>query len=153
VSDGKLERELPSDETAGVTFAPDGRLLVLEGDGSYRVYATDTFERQVERTDPLAGYTRGLRVVFHPDGQTMAHAHDRIGLRLSDLETGEPLVVLAVPDSHNLAAYEFSPDGRYIAAITVRGAVQVWDLVRLRGVLRELGLDWSLQVGRAGGDR
>jgi serine/threonine protein kinase/WD40 repeat protein len=153
VSDGKLERELPSDETAGVTFAPDGRLMVLEGDGSYRVYAPDTFERQVERTDPLAGYTRGLRVAFHPDGRTIAHAHDRIGLRLSDLETGEPLVVLTVPDSHNLAAYEFSPDGRYVAAVTVRGAVQVWDLVRLRGVLRELGLDWSLRGDRAGGDR
>ncbi len=88
-SDGKLERELPSDETAGVAFASDGRLLVLGTDGSYRTYAANTFEEQVHRTDPLMGFARGLKVAFHPDGRTIAHTHDRVGLRLADLETGE----------------------------------------------------------------
>jgi serine/threonine protein kinase/WD40 repeat protein len=148
-ADAQLEREIPADDTAGVAFAPDGQLMVMGTDGSYRLYAADTFEPRATRADPQMGFARGLKVAFHPDGRTMAHTHDRVGLRLADLETGETLAVLPVPESHNLAAYDFSPDGRYVAAVTVRGAVQVWDLVRLRDALRELGMDWSAPT-RAG---
>jgi WD40 repeat protein len=73
----------------------------------------------------------------------MAHVSDRVNLRLVDWQTGEELAVLPVPESQNLSGYQFSPDGRYVAAVTVRGTVQLWDLQRLRAFLREAGLDWG----------
>jgi serine/threonine protein kinase/WD40 repeat protein len=141
---GRQVAALPASESAGVGFTPDGsRLLVLESEGAYRIYRVPDWQLTAERHDPDTGFTRGLRAAFHPDGRTMAHTQDRVNLRLVDLETGGELCVLPVPESQNLAAYQFSPDGRHLAAVTVRGVVQLWDLHSLRARLRELGLDWT----------
>jgi WD40 repeat protein len=142
-ADGWLEKELPADETAGVGFSPDGgRLLVVESDGVCRAYAVGTWDLLRERRDPGTGFARSLKVAFHPDGRTMAHVHDRVALRVVDEPTGVERAVLPLPESHNLAAYAFSPDGRLVAAVTVSGAVQLWDLAALRDRLRGIGLDW-----------
>jgi WD40 repeat protein len=79
-------------------------------------------------------------VAFDPSGRVMAQTDDRINLRLTDPATGDGLAVLQVPESQNVAAYQFSPDGRYLAAITVSGVVQLWDVRRLRHALEDLGL-------------
>jgi eukaryotic-like serine/threonine-protein kinase len=141
--DGQLLKRLPAGETAGVSFSPDGRrLLVLEAEGGCRCYAVDGWQLVSERHDPGVGFTRGYRVAFHPDGRTMAEVFDRVSVRLTDLDSGEERAVLPVPESHNLAAYAFSPDGRWLAAVTVRGGIQLWDLDLLHAQLQELGLDW-----------
>src|SRR5262249_52954608 len=129
----------------GVAFTPDGlRLLVLESEGVYRSYRVDSWECEWERRDAETGFTRSLRAAIHPSEQIMAHTSDRVNLRLVSLESGEELAILPVPEAHNLVAYQFSPDGRFLAAETVKGAVQLWDLLHLRANLRELGLDWNL---------
>jgi WD40 repeat protein len=141
---GRLVRELPAEQSAGVEFTPDGAsLLVLESEGACRAYRVGTWEPRWERGDPNTGFTRGLRAAFHPSGRVMAHVSDRVNLRLVDLETGEEVAVLPVPESQNLSGYQFSPDGRYVVAMTVRGTAQLWDLWRLRAALREVGLDWD----------
>jgi WD40 repeat protein len=141
---GRVVATVPARESAGVAFTPDGtRLLVLESEGDYRCYRVPGWELEAERSAADTGFTRGLRAAIHPNGRVMAHTKDRVNLRLADLDTGEELAVLPVPESQNLAAYQFSPDGRYLAAVTVRGAVQRWDVRSLRTRLRELGLDWS----------
>ena len=61
----------------------------------------------------------------------------------SQLNLARLQAVLPVPESQNLAGYQFSPDGRYVAAATAGGSVQLWDLERLRATLREAGLDWD----------
>jgi WD40 repeat protein len=141
--DGRLVKELPAGETTGVSFSLDGRvLLLLEAEGVLRRYAVGDWDLLGQLRDPSAGFTRGYRVAFHPDGRTMAQVVDRVSVRLTHLDSGRELAVLPVPESHNLAAYAFSPDGRYLAAVTVRGGIQLWDLDRLHTRLRQLGLDW-----------
>jgi serine/threonine protein kinase/WD40 repeat protein len=141
---GQVVTALSARESAGIAFTPDGtRLLVLESEGDYRCYRVNDWELEVERSAADTGFTRGLRAAIHPNGRMMAHTKDRVNLRLADLDTGEELAVLPVPESQNLAAYQFSPDGRYLAAVTVRGAVQRWDMRSLHTRLRELGLDWA----------
>lgn len=142
---GTLVQSLPTMESAGVGFTLDGKqLLVLESEGTYRAYRVGSWEKLWERSTPETGFTRGLRAALHPGGRIMAHVSDRVNLRLVDLQSGTELAVLPVPESQNLAAYEFSPDGRFLAAVTVRGVVQLWDLERLRAVLRDMELDWEL---------
>jgi WD40 repeat protein len=141
---GRLVCDLPAEGSAGVAFTPDGsRLLVMESEGTYRSYRVGTWKQDWERRDPDTGFTRDLRTAFHPAGRVMAQVSDRVNLRLVDWRTGEELTVLPVPESQNLSGCQFSPDGRYVAAVTVRGTVQLWDLLRLRACLREIGLDWD----------
>jgi WD40 repeat protein len=141
---GRPVADLPAGGSAGVAFTPDGsRLLVLESEGTYRCHRVDSWEQEWERRAPDTGFTSGLRAAFHPAGRIMAHVSDRVNLRLVDWRTGEELAVLPVPESQNLAGYQFSPDGRYVAAVTVRGTVQLWDLLLLRACLRKAGLDWD----------
>jgi WD40 repeat protein len=145
---GRPVTTLPARESAGVTFTPDGgRLLVLESEGVYRTYGVPGWEPGAAGHDPEAGFTRGLRAAVHPDGRLMAQAFDRVNLRLVDLDSREEVAVLAAPESQNLAAYRFSPGGRFLAASTVRGVVQLWDLARLRGRLGPMGLDWPAAIG------
>jgi serine/threonine protein kinase/WD40 repeat protein len=142
---GRPVADLPAGGSAGVAFTPDGsRLLVLESEGTYRSHRIGSWEQEWERRAPDTGFTSGLRAAFHPGGRIMAHVSDRVNLRLVDWRTGEELAVLPVPESQNLSGYQFSPDGRYVAAVTVRGTVQLWDLLRLRACLRKAGLDWDL---------
>jgi serine/threonine protein kinase/WD40 repeat protein len=141
---GQLVGDLPSAGSAGVAFTPDGsRLLVLESEGTYRSYRVGTWECEWERREPDTGFTSRLRAAFDPAGRIMAQVSDRVNLRLVGLNTGKELAVLQVPESQNLSGYQFSPNGRYLAATAVRGAVQLWDLRRLRATLQELGLDWD----------
>ena len=140
---GQPVRDLPAAGSAGVGFTPDGSRLLIMSEGVYSSHRVGSWEREWERHEPDTGFTRGLRAAFHPAGRIMAHVTDRVNLRLVDLETGEELAVLPVPESQNLSGYQFSPDGRYLAAVTVRGAVQLWDLRLLRASLREVGLDWD----------
>jgi eukaryotic-like serine/threonine-protein kinase len=141
---GRLQHALPARETAGVAFSPDGaRLFVLESEGTYRSYRVADWELEAERTDPDTGFTRGYRVAFDPSGRIMAQVHDRVNVRLVEVEDGAEVAVLQVPESQNVAGYRFSPDGRYLAAVTVRGVVYLWDVRHLREHLRAMGLDWS----------
>ncbi len=141
---GRLVTDLPAKESAGVGFTPDGtRLLVMESEGVYRSHRVGGWQPEWERREPDTGFLRSLRAAFHPSGRIMAQAKDRVSVRLVDLETGYELAVLPVPESQNLSAYQFSPNGRYLAAETIQGSVQLWDLWRLRATLRETGLDWN----------
>jgi WD40 repeat protein len=141
---GKRVSDLPIGGTAGVAFTPDGaRLLVLESEGAYRSYRVPDWELEAERKEPDTGFTRGYRVAFHPGGRLMAQVHDRVNIRLVEIKSGEEMAVLQVPESQNLAAYQFSPDGRYLAAVTVRGVVYLWDVSNLKSQLRTMGLDWT----------
>ena len=73
---------------------------------SYRV---GTWELEWERRDPGTGFTRSMRAAFHPSGRIMAQVRDRVHLRLVDLESGEELAVLPVPESQNLSGYQLTP--------------------------------------------
>jgi WD40 repeat protein len=147
---GRPVAALPAEGSAGVAFTPDGgRLLVLESEGDYRTYRVGGWELESSRHDPEAGFTRGFRVAFPPGGRVMAYAHDRVNLRLMDVAGGEEVALLRLPESQNLAAYQFSPDGRYLAAVTVRGVTQLWDLYRLRDRLEGIGLSWPAVAGCA----
>jgi len=70
---------------------------------------------------------------FSPDGKLLASRCDengRTGFAAWDIERGE--VVLGVPQGVEADAFEFSPDGRWLAAGRLDGSIEVYDTATLR---------------------
>jgi serine/threonine protein kinase/WD40 repeat protein len=99
----------------------------------------------VERTVPLS-YCRGSayfvwNLAFSPDGATLASADHSYRVRLWDVMTGQPLLVIDVGSEATCVV--FSPDGMKLAANCAdkeRG-VTVWDLELDRGIKTLRGLE------------
>jgi WD40 repeat protein len=58
-----------------------------------------------------------------------------------DTTTGAKLATLPA-SSYILWGVSFGPDDRFLAATSSDHRVLIWDFVKLRHELRELGLDW-----------
>lgn len=108
-----------------VAFDPTGSRLVSGGsDGSVRLWDVATRKAFGE---PLSAGSSVNRVVFAPDGRTIAAATGN-GLRLWDAATRRPLG-LTVTTRGGLADVSFGADGRRLASIDDYGGVVVWDPV------------------------
>jgi WD40 repeat protein len=155
-------------------FSPDGKVLVIEGQGVFKVWDVETGRertsldlgknrylwdgnfafspdgttlavgsagtRSVRLLDPAAGTVRATLegvfppVRFSPDGGTLAVASDQ-GIELWDVAAARQKSVLPGKDLH-VRSLAFAPDGKALAAGTVRGPdeekgtseVRIWDV-------------------------
>jgi eukaryotic-like serine/threonine-protein kinase len=108
------------DHIDGLSYSPDGRYLA-EASLKHGICVHD----RTSTHPPRLLTTRGSRrVVFSPDGRTIAGAPDH-RVTLWDAKTGDLLATLVEADpaehdpvngSSNLGALVFSPDGRWLAA-------------------------------------
>jgi tetratricopeptide (TPR) repeat protein len=73
----------------------------------------------------------------------LAVADSSCGIRLLDTHHWGEVASFAAPDSAELTALCFSPDGGRLVAGTQDGTIQLWDLCRIRARLQEMGLDWE----------
>jgi WD40 repeat protein len=126
-----------------VAFSPDGRRLVVGGQGEYRFWETGSWQpglllprdRLEETPGPLA---------FTRDGRVLAVAPSARRLRLVEPETGRVLATLAPPRGQVILDLSFSPDGAWLAAATDGPAVQLWDLRHVGEELAARKLGWDL---------
>ncbi len=109
-----------------VSFSPDGKLLASRTlNKNLRVWETAT---QTTISPPLAPHVRTWRVEFGPQGNLLAASRDqttwvwRIGRVPASAET--EVAPPELPDRPTVV----SPDGRYRAAITTDGHVEIADL-------------------------
>ncbi|MEJ2205889.1 MAG: WD40 repeat domain-containing protein [Gemmatimonadota bacterium] len=170
-----LSRRYPAYHTAcDVTFSPDGRMCAaahgqayatvwnLEGGGLWRLLG---------REDPRQPPTQIRRVVWAPDGKTVATRDDRGVVRLWDVETGREtlrvvgrsnpsLAEVDRPDDEPLdvwspagfGAIAFTPDSRHLAAGDAE-VVRLWSVETGREVAawvghgaRHWGLDYRPRI-------
>ncbi len=142
---GQTLTEIAAPESAYPAFTPDGKaLLVMEDSRSrtYGRYQTGTWEpiRDFQPKDSLA--TR-IRIAFAPDQRLMTLLYQRTNLRLINVETADQVATFSVPNPQLIVASEFSPDGRYLAVLTGKAVIQLWDLHAIRARLGAMGLDWD----------
>jgi WD40 repeat protein/tetratricopeptide (TPR) repeat protein/tRNA A-37 threonylcarbamoyl transferase component Bud32 len=130
--------------SARPAFSPDSRWLVI---GTSREHALHQLEggrwrycRSLPREQGRS--TLGLSA-FARDAQTVALTYSSRSIQFLDTRRWRELATVSAPDSEELTALSFSPDGSRLAAGTRDGAVQIWDLHEIRAPLRELGLDWE----------
>jgi WD40 repeat protein len=79
-----------------------------------------------------------------PDGELLAIRSSLSTIRLVETSTWRELATLEPIEPLTIHALAFGPDGSQLAAASVSGPVQLWDLREIRRELRELGLDWDM---------
>jgi WD40 repeat protein/transcriptional regulator with XRE-family HTH domain len=143
---------------AGLAFAPDGVLASGSYDGTVKLW--DTTSGSCLQT--FSGHSdRVIRVVWSPDGHTLASCSVDHTIRLWDEEEGRSRMVLQGHTAvvSNLA---FTPDSRTLLSGSNDGTVRVWD-VESGQCLRIIGgyaaplvdIDWSpdgTQLASGGAD-
>jgi serine/threonine protein kinase/WD40 repeat protein len=131
---------LTSDGSTEVAFSPNGRWFAVSDNRSLRFYGGDgqlahSIPRDPEGTLPAA-------LTFSADSRLCAIIVPPNRVELVDCDLGIKLVSLHTPEPHLLARVVFSPDSQLLAVASLDHNVILWDLTKLRGRLRELGLDW-----------
>jgi WD40 repeat protein len=106
--------------TAGSRGAPAG-LLIEDTGASVRVWNLATGKSM----QPVKGLRASVgRVVFSPDGESLATAGSDKVVRVWNVKTGKELAALSCPDSIEVVA--FSPDGESLAGGSNDGSVRIW---------------------------
>jgi WD40 repeat protein len=117
---GKRRASLPKGHRAE-TFSADG-MIVAYVSGGGRIHVVSTAAGSVMR----AFNTRYTSALAIQDNQTLASGHwDNV--TLWNLRTGERVALLAGFE-HYISGISFSKDGRYLAAGTDTGYLQIWDV-------------------------
>jgi WD40 repeat protein/Flp pilus assembly protein TadD len=141
---GRCLQDLPARITRPV-FSPDNRWLVIETFQEYAFHQLEGGRWQCRRRLPRdkgAASSAGL-VAFTRDAQMVAVAYSSRSIQLLDTAEWREQATVSAPDSEVLSWLCLSPDGGQLAAGTVEGTIQLWDLRRIRARLREMGLDWD----------
>jgi RNA polymerase sigma factor (sigma-70 family) len=155
-STGKPVEGLTGPEVDGgrfVTFAPDGKSILIGGQNGVRWWdpATGKLLRQYDAPSMIAvGFVRPL-AQFTPDGKVLV-SHTRQTLFRWDAATGKPLFPSTQETGHTeeVVALGLSPDGTRVATAGWETGVRIWDAATGRqlgvlpsSVLRQENLDFS----------
>jgi WD40 repeat protein len=140
---GRFLRDLPmASIMVTLAFSPDSGLLGLGNGREYRFLKTGSWEPglviPMERRTNLFG-----PIAFAPDGTHFAIAMNNRTIRLLDARRGQELATLDNGNPAIVHTMEFSRDGRRLAVARWGHSVQVWDLLKIRRRLDDMGLDWD----------
>ncbi len=124
-----------------VAFTPDGKTLISSSHSSvaeYYAWDVETWTRRPLFADRGKAVERAP--IFSPDGKVMAFWASEEQIRLVDLVGGQTLGNLANPLSLSSTPLAISADGSRLIVGTRTKVALLWDLDRVSGQLRELGL-------------
>jgi WD40 repeat protein len=104
-----------------MAFSPDGSRLAAATDRSVTIWSRDqSYHREVERSGEYR------RVVFSPDGRTLALGADDGTVRLWDMPEARERAILR-GHAAAVVGLAFSPDGSRLASGGREGRLVVWD--------------------------
>jgi len=131
---------LPIAGSVSIAFSPDSRLLAVGGSDEIRFYDVGTL-RVVHSIVRHPSRPLSPRFAFMRGSSLCAVALPPDEILLVDTKTGAELARLPA-SSYILWEVTFGPDDRFLAATSSDHRVLIWDFVKLRRELSELGLDW-----------
>jgi RNA polymerase sigma factor (sigma-70 family) len=132
--DGPSSPNAWKEYVSNVAFTPDGRVMALS------IYQT-TYVVDVASNQRLVHFEKAGVLSLSPDGKTLACSGTGGSLRLVEVASGKDLHKIDLPETEDIHARAFSPDGRCLAVAADRShnKIYVFDvrtgakLLRLRG--------------------
>ena len=118
ISYGQTEKIIGKGHIRAIQFSPDGRWLGIGTTAILELYDARTyqFSHSIEMNVGV--------LEFRPDGREMLVADWNLAHRL-DTATGQVIETLTGSE-HRISDLAYSPDGKQIALIDVRGVVRLW---------------------------
>jgi Tfp pilus assembly protein PilF len=137
---GACVRDLETERDSLTAFSGDGRWLATATGREFCLWQVGTWQRSRVIARDHAGSGPGA-LAFSPDSKVLAVARTSLLVQLLDLDTGEELATLAVPDPQRIFYLRFSADGSQLVAGQDNQEIHVWDLRLIGRRLADLGLD------------
>ena len=131
---------LPIAGSANVAFSPDNRIIAVGGSDEVRFHELGSW-RLLHAFPRLPGGQLPPHITFTSDSKVAAVVLPPDRVTLVEAATGSQLATLP-GESRILVKAVFSPDNRFLAAISTDHHLLVWDLESIRIRLAGLGLDW-----------
>lgn len=139
-SSGALVHEWSIGGQTLVSFTPEGRELIISSPGEFRFWALDTLTPTLHLPHDVL-YPGHL--AFSPDLKLVA-AEMTPGIIHLLSRTGRTVAKLENPFRDRSTWMAFTADGtQLITASRYAKTIQAWDLAKIRGELKTLGLDWD----------
>jgi len=136
-------RSFPARRSQVAFRPPDGSLLVASARDGYVVLETESLRRV--REIPSERNLQLSPLSFTADGRILAVATGDASIHLLDAATFDRIAALEPPNGLVASYLAFGRDGSRLAVAGRDGsrASAVWDLRRIRGSLRAMGLDFE----------
>ncbi len=129
---------------ASPQFSPDGRNLLLSGLMNHELFAVESWtstRKELVRGRLSGDFAPGA---WTSDSQFVALVVDRDQIALRRRADWEEVARLTTPQPNAYSTLGFSSGGRWLAAGTDHGSVELWDLATLRQEVAQMNLtfDW-----------
>ena len=135
VAYGQSEKFIGKGIVQAIQFSPDGRWLAIGTTALLELYEAQTY--QLSRTIEM----NVDALEFSPDGSEMLVAAGDLLHRVSSA-TGRVVETLAGSE-YDVSDLAYSPDGKQIAAIDVRGVVRLWEKDQKAFTFRRIHPRWE----------
>lgn len=145
-ADGPVERQPFTGDDFVPRFSPDGHWLLASARHHHRVFAVADWT--LWRSNSISSGSRRspLPSAWAGDSRRIALYDDLDGIVIRDVKTWSDVVRLTTPLPSAFTSLTFSPGGRWLAAGTARGSVELWDFAELESALHPLQLTLNLDI-------
>ena len=127
-------------------FSPDGKWMLASSRSTHRVYSTQRWKDTPQ--DVLLGLERpeALPAAWYRDSRWVAVCNDFDRILIWDVLKGKDVLQLTTQSPTRYSALGFSPGGRWLAAGTDRGNLELCDWQELDQGLQSFRLDMDVAV-------